>query len=193
VTSGPEHALFVGAPRAQAFVEQLSAELSGVRVASKADDPLSRLIDRALRVITLGGQRSYLDGYTTVLGRTIYVPTTWNERSDLDRLITLRHEAVHLRQFERYGRLFMSLLYLLPLFPFGLAWGRARIEWEAYRETLRATAELRGMEAARDPRLHAHIVHQFTSAAYGYMWPFPRQVQRWIDTALDELELERRA
>ncbi len=183
-----EDALFAGAPRSRAFVEDLRAQIPGVRVVSKADDPFSRLVDRALRVVTLGGQSHYLDAYTTVMGRTIYVPTTWTARSDVDRLITLRHEAVHLKQFARYGRVVMSLLYLVPIVPFGLALGRARIEWEAYRETLRATAELRGVAAARDPALHAHIVRQFTSAAYGFMWPFPRQVQRWIDAAIDELD-----
>jgi hypothetical protein len=182
--------LFAGAPRARAFVERLREELPGVRVVSKAGDPLSLLIDRALRAITLGGQRRYLDGYTTVLGRTIYVPTTWGARSDVERLITLRHEAVHLRQFARHGRLLMSFLYLVPILPFGLALGRARLEWEAYRETLRATAELEGLAAARDPRLRAHIVQQFTSPAYGFMWPFPWQVRRWIDGALAELETE---
>ena len=31
---------------------------------------------------------------------------------------------------------------------------------------------------------------QFTSAAYGWMWPFPRQVERWYDRALAEIAAE---
>jgi hypothetical protein len=127
----------------------------------------------------------------TTIGSTIYVPTGWLERSDDDRYIVLRHEAVHLRQFRRYGLIGMSVLYILPILPLGLAWGRARIEWAAYRETLRATAAVYGLEAAQDARLRAHIVHQFTSGAYGWMWPFPSHVARWMDEALNEIRLER--
>jgi hypothetical protein len=71
----------------------------------------------------------------------------------------------------------------------GLAWGRARLEWEAYAETLRATAETHGLDAARDPRLHDHIVKQFTSGAYGWMWPFPRTIRRWITQEIERLQM----
>jgi len=81
----------------------------------------------------------------------------------------------------------MALLYLLPFFPLGLAYGRARLEWEAYTETLRATAELRGLAAAQDPRLRERIVSRFVGPAYGWMWPFRRQVERWYDAVLEEL------
>jgi hypothetical protein len=33
-------------------------------------------------------------------------------------------------------------------------------------------------------------VDQFTSAAYGWMWPFRAQVERWYDTALAELGVD---
>lgn len=162
------------------FLDALRRELPGVRVVAKATDPFSRAIDRALRVITLGGQSAYMTRYTTVIGRTIYLPTRWEAMSDVDRLIVLRHEAVHLRQFARYGLVGTSLIYLLPIFPVGLAAGRAFIEWEAYRETLRATAELRGIEAAASPELERYLVEQFTSAAYAWMWPFPGHVRGFI-------------
>ena len=74
------------------------------------------------------------------------------------------------------------------IFPVGLAYGRARIEWEAYVETLRATAEVRGIGAARDPALHDYMVKQFTSGAYGWMWPFPGTIRRWIAEALASIE-----
>lgn len=180
--------LFIDAPRSLAFLEDLRREIAGLRVVSKENDAVSRAIDRVLKVLTFGGQRAYMDRYTTVIGATIYLPASWTARSDVDRLITLRHEAVHLRQFARLGRPLMALLYLLPVIPMGLAVGRSRIEWEAYRETLLATAELRGLAAARDCRLHAHIVRQFTSSAYGFMWPFPRQVQGWIDDVIAQIE-----
>jgi hypothetical protein len=165
-------------------------EFPRFRLVPKRESRLQRAIDLALRVVTLGQQREYLTHYHTVLGETLYLPDRWRESSAAQQAITLRHERVHLRQRRRYGTVGMALLYLLPILPLGLAWGRARIEWEAYRETLRATAELFGLEAAQSPELRARIVRQFTGAAYGWMWPFPRTIERWIDEALTELAAE---
>ena len=156
----------------------------------KRGDPFSRAIDVALKVLTLGGQREYLTRYHTVIASTLYVPDGWDDGDDVERVITLRHERVHLRQSRRYGFAGMALLYLVPFFPLGLAYGRARIEWEAYTETIRATAELRGLAAARSEHLRKHIVKQFTGAAYGWMWPFPAQLERWYDAALAEIAAE---
>jgi hypothetical protein len=178
----------LGAPdRCGPYLDELRGEFSGLRVVSKQDDVLSRAIDAALRLVTLGGQSAYLTQYVTTLGQTLYVPTDWDARDDAARYCVLRHEAVHLRQFRRYGRLGMSLIYLVPILPLGLAWGRARLEWEAYAETLRATAEVYGFGAAASPALRARIVAQFTGPAYGWMWPFPRTVSRWVDEELREI------
>jgi hypothetical protein len=86
------------------------------------------------------------------------------------------------------GDLWMSFVYLVPFFPLFFAWGRARIEWEAYVETIRATAEVQGIEAAAN--LRAHIVKRFTGADYGWMWPFPGAVNRWFDEALADVRAE---
>ena len=169
------------------FIETIRQEFPTFRIVPKRGHGLSRAIDLALKLLTFGGQRSYLTRYHTVLGNTLYVPPTWELMSDLDRVILLRHERVHLRQRRRYGAFVMTFLYLIPFFPLGLAYGRARIEWEAYEETLRATAELLGLEAARSGSLHAHIVARFTGPDYGWMWPFERSVQAWYDRALADL------
>jgi hypothetical protein len=156
-------------------------------IVAKRGDRLSRLIDRALRVITLGAQDRYLTEYHTVIGDTLYVPDAWDRMGDTERTILLRHERVHLRQRRRYGLPLMAFLYLVPIFPLFLALGRARLEWEAYAETLRATAELRGYAAAADPALRRHIVQRFLGPDYGWMWPFRGQVERWYDAVLHEL------
>lgn len=174
--------------RAERYLSELARELPGVRVVDKAGSRLCRLLDVALRVVTLGRQSAFMTRYVTTIGKTIYVPEGWAERSEADRYATLRHEAVHLRQFRRYGRLGTSLLYLLPILPMGLALGRARLEQEAYAETLRATAEVGGLEAAE--RLREHVVRQFVSGAYGWMWPFPGAIHRWLDRTLEEIRLE---
>lgn len=175
--------------RADTFFEEMQREIGALRIVHKENDAFSKLIDTLLRVVTLGQMRTYVSQYTTVMGHTIYVPAGWDARPDTERYVTLRHEAVHFRQMKRYGQVGMSLLYMLPIFPLGLAYGRARIEWEAYAETLRAIAEVNGLDAARHPKLRAHIVKQFTSAAYGWMWPFPGAVNAWIDAELARIAL----
>jgi hypothetical protein len=169
------------------MLEEMQREFPRFKVVYKRESPFSKLIHRCLLVVTLGGQRQFLTGYYTVIGDTLYVPDGWDDLDPVDRAILLRHERVHLRQRRRYGSVGMALIYLLPFFPLGLAYGRARLEWEAYRETLRATAELRGLEAAREPALRERIVGRFTGPDYGWMWPFRRRVERWYDETLAEL------
>jgi hypothetical protein len=176
--------------RLGALLSDFARRTPAVRVVRKRDYWHQRAAHVALMVLTAGGMRSYLSQYVTTLGHTIYVPDDFERWPAARAWEVLRHEAVHVAQFERLGWLGMVLLYgLLPL-PFGLAYGRARLEWEAYAETLRAVAELEGLEAARDPRLHDEIVRRFTGPDYGWMWPFPAMVRRWIRDALDRIECE---
>jgi hypothetical protein len=177
-------------PTSNAFIAEIQAEFPDFRIVRKRDSLLSRLLGIALSALTFGAQREFMTRYHTVLWNTLYVPDLWEETPDLARLITLRHERIHLRQRRRYGDVLMTFLYTFPFLPLGLAYGRARIEWEAYRETILATAELRGLAAARSPELREHIVRQFTSGAYGWMWPFPRTLHRWYDEAITEIEAE---
>ncbi len=172
----------------QTFLEEILKEFPTFRIVHKDRDGLSRAIDLGLRVVTLGRMTEYQTHYHTVIGNTLYVPRCWDSTPEVDRVITLRHERVHLRQRKRLSLPLMAFSYFIPILPLGLAYGRARIEWEAYAESLRATAELKGLAAARDPSFRAELLRRFTSADYGWMWPFPRQVGRWIDQELDDIE-----
>jgi hypothetical protein len=175
-------------PETERFLRALRDEFPRFRIVSKRESPLSQLIDRLLKLITLGGQRHYLTRYHTVIGDTLYVPEVWASMTDQARVILLRHERIHLLQRRRYGFPLFAFLYLVPFLPLGLAYFRARLEWEAYRETLRATGELRGRAALHAPELRQSIVERFTGPDYGWMWPFPRSVNRWFDQAVMELE-----
>ncbi len=99
------------------FIETIRAEFPTFRIVPKRGHWPSRAIDLALKALTFGGQRSYLSRYHTVIGNILYVPPTWEAMSDLDRVILLRHERVHLRQRRRYGAVLMTWLYLMPFFP----------------------------------------------------------------------------
>jgi len=170
--------------RLDRLLADLAAEFRGFRLIRKDRSRLQRAIHVGLAVITLGGMRRYLTGYQTTIGRTIYVTPDWDELPRDDRWVTLRHERIHLRQFRRYTRPGMAVLYLLVPLPMGLAWFRARFEKEAYAETIRAAAEIHGADRVRDPGFRAGIVGQFTGPSYGWMWPFRRNLESWYDSVL---------
>jgi hypothetical protein len=174
--------------RHEALLREIREEFPTFAIVPKRTSRLQRAIALVLAVVTLGGQRHYLTRYHTVLFGKLWVPGAWDRMSDDDRYILLRHERVHLRQRRRMGDVWMALAYLLPLFPLFLAWGRARIEWEAYVETIRATAEVRGLDAAR--ALEDEIVRRYTGPDYGWMWPFPSAVRRWFREVIADLEAE---
>lgn len=170
------------------LIAEIREEFPRFRIEPKSGSRFQRAIDLALKIVTFGGQRGYLSVYHTVIGDTLWVPDAWQEMSDLERAVLLRHERVHLRQRRRWGLPLMTFLYLLPFLPIGLAYGRARIEWEAYTETLRATAELMGRDALHSPALREKIIRRFTGPDYGWMWPFEARVARWYDAALAEID-----
>ena len=175
--------------RSDALLDEIRAEFPSFRLRKKRESRLQRAIHVALAVVTVGGQRAYMTRYHTVLFGTLWVPDAWDEMPDLDRYVLLRHERVHLRQRRRMGDFLMAFVYVVPFFPIFLAYGRARIEWEAYVETIRATAEVHGLPAAK--RLRASLIERFTGPDYGWMWPFPSVIRRWYDDAVQAIENER--
>lgn len=174
--------------RLTTFMAELRKEFPHFSIRKKRDSALQRAIHVALMVITFGGQRVYITHYHTVLFGVLWVPDAWDAMSDDDKFVLLRHERIHLIQRKRMGDLVMAWVYLVPFFPLFLAYGRARLEWEAYVETIRATAEVYGIEAAAS--LRPQIVKRFTGPDYGWMWPFPKQVNRWFDEALADARAE---
>lgn len=173
--------------------EELARAPQPVRVVPKSRYRHQRWIGALLRVVTFGGQTTYLSHYVTTLGRFIFVPDDFDAWEPAHAIEVLRHELVHVRQFERLGWLGMIAIYGFFPLPAFLAYGRARLEWEAYEETLRAVAELEGLDAARSRELRAQIVRRFTGPDYGWMWPFPNTIERWIDRALERLDAATRA
>jgi hypothetical protein len=172
-------------PRHHQLLAEIQREFPDFAIVPKRGDRLQHAIAFALALATVGGQRRYISAYHTVLFGKLYVADAWANMDDSSRYILLRHERVHLRQRRRMGDLPMAFVYLLPIFPVFLAWGRARIEWEAYRETIRATAEVHGLAAAR--ALEAEIVRRYVGPDYGWMWPFPATIRRWFRQAITEL------
>lgn len=174
--------------RYQELLDEIAREFPGFRVVRKDRSPFQRAIGVALKIVTAGAQRGYLTQYQTTIRRTVYVTPDWDDLPASQRYITMRHERMHLRQFRRYTLPLMALLYVLVPLPLGLAWFRARFEKEGYAETIRAAAEVHGLEHVRDPEFREYVLSQFTSGAYGWMWPFRRGLERWYDGVIEALE-----
>jgi hypothetical protein len=174
--------------RYDSLVEALRVELPGFRIVRKDRSRLHRAIHHVLIVVTFGRMRSYLDSYQTTIGKTVYVTADWDDLDPDQRYVTLRHEAIHLRQFRRYTLPGMAVLYVLLPLPLGLAWFRARFEMAAYAESIRAAAEVWGPEYPRRNSYRAHIIDQFVGPSYGWMWPFRASLERWYDRVLASVE-----
>lgn len=176
--------------RYDALVEALRAEIPGFRIVRKDHSRLHRAIHVALIALTFGHMRSYLDSFQTTIGKTVYVTADWDDWSPDRRYVTLRHEAVHLRQFRKFTLPGMAVLYVLLPLPMGLAWFRAYFEKQAYAETIRAAAEVHGIDYTRTESHRRYVIDQFCGPSYGWMWPFRRGLERWYDgvvaTMIDE-------
>jgi hypothetical protein len=172
--------------RLESLLTAIHREFPSFEIVRKEGDVLQRALSVVIAVLTFGGQRSYLTTYHTVLFGKLYVAKNFDRLDDDARYVLLSHERIHLRQRQRMGDVAMAFLYLLPIFPLFLALGRARIEWEAYEATLLATAEVGGLDAAK--ALEPEIVRRFVGPDYGWMWPFPRTVRRWIRDSIAKLE-----
>ena len=146
-----------------------------------------RVIGLLFIVLTFGRARGYMEHVVTTIGRRIYVPRSWGSWPREHRVDILRHELVHVAQFERWGVLPFLVAYLLLPLPIGLAWCRMRLEREAYEESIRC-AWARGGRAATDA-LRSRVVGQFLSAGYLWMWPFRASVARWYDVFVESLDL----
>ncbi len=177
--------------RYTALVEALQAEIPGFRIVRKDRSRLHRAIHVALIGVTFGRMRSYLDSFQTTIGKTVYVTADWDDWPVDRRYVTLRHEAIHLRQFRKLTLPLMALIYILLPLPMGLAWGRAWLEREAYAETIRAAAEVWGNDAVRRLDYRNYVIDQFTGPSYGWMWPFRASLERWYDQILATLDEKR--
>ncbi len=177
--------------RYEALVGALREEIPGFRIVRKDQSALHRAIHVALIGLTFGQMRTYLGSFQTTIGRTVYVTSDWDDWEPDRRYVTLRHEAVHLRQFRRLTLPGMAVLYLLVPLPMGLAWFRAQFEKEAYAESIRAAAEVWGKAYAASADYRNHIVGQFLGPSYGWMWPFRRALERWYERVLATVREDR--
>lgn len=172
------------------LLDEIHKEFPDFVMIKKPDSRFMRAIAWLLCVLTFGTQREFMTRYTTTIGHTVYIPGDWGSWDELSCVEVLRHERVHMRQQSRYGRLLFTFLYLLPFLPLFLAYGRARLEMEAYTESVRARAQLRGAACVQVQGFRDWLASQFLTGSYGFMWPFRKTVLRWVEEAIKKAVAE---
>ena len=130
------------------------------------------------------------DNFTTTIFSTMYVSSSWSEKSDERKYRTLRHEEVHIEQFHCFplGRwawpinhLLMSLCYLL-LLP-AIFSMRAKFEREGYTQTLLVEFELGGPFSEDRMEYNARwLAETFGGSAYAWMWTRKKAYAWSMDT-----------
>lgn len=138
------------------FAVKALYEANGIHLATKSDSWLLR----ALRPML--GQR-WWERMAVTIGSTVYLPDHIEDPWDYEQL--LRHEAIHVFQFRRWGVLFWLTYLLLPL-PAGLAWFRWRWEREAY-----LTSEIMGAAPHNRDRMAQWVASLMWSPNYFWAWP----------------------
>ena len=113
-----------------------------------------------MMIVTFGRVRDYLHEYYNTFRSTVYVTAEWEDKDPDDCYILLRHEREHMRQFRRYTSSGMLFLYWLMPLPFGLAYFRARFEKAGYEQTIRATAEIYGLDYVKDEWFREFVVER---------------------------------
>jgi|HubBroStandDraft_1064217.scaffolds.fasta_scaffold112390_2 hypothetical protein len=161
------------------------AEFSTYTVQYKANSALMKLFNVLLIIVTFGQSKSFMTSFVTTIWTTVYVPSSWDSLNSADKCVLLRHERVHMRQARNLGRWRFALTYMLWPLPILLAKGRASLEMEAYTETLRAWNDYGANILQTGFRVD--IISNFTTGAYGWMWPFPRDIGDWYNSAAKQV------
>ena len=178
------------------LLDRVKLEIPGVRVILHKNSRCIRAIYALIRVFSKGFDSSH---YTTTIGKRMYVPDDWYNRSPRLRYEVLRHELVHMRQFRRWPFRFfdlpvlrlvnfltVSFCYLLVL-PTKRTM-RAKFEREAYTQTLLVRYEIYGpytLDIAM--RLTSKMARVFGGPDYFYMWSAP-DARKWAAATMEAIE-----
>jgi len=165
-------------PNVDEVTAQIKSEFPSYQTKNKADVWWMRALG-----LVLGA--SFMAKYVTTVGNTMYLLSVWPQWDVGHQCAMLRHERQHMRQAKRLTYPVYALLYFFALFPVGLAYARARLEFEAYSEQMQAWKDY-GLDYASDDQV-SWLVSQFTGPAYGFMWPFPKAVTGWFRQTVKRL------
>lgn len=137
------------------------AQVPGLRIVRKQDVGWMRALGVALRPLN----PRFSTHYTTVVGRTIYLPDGPLPERD-SQAVTLGHELVHLLDMAEHGLSFYAT-YLVGPAPFGRTL-RAHWERRGYAVDLLIARDRGGRRAVE--QLHDWLAGLFAGPHYGWMW-----------------------
>lgn len=129
---------------------------------------------RALGTLLWPLNRSYVNGYVTVLGRTAWWPNEQRFRNDPKVLGTLLHERVHLWDW-RDNPLWFPASYVL----FGPVVWTKRAHWERRGYVIDLVLQQRQGTPVECQKKWMKQV--FCGSDYGWMWPNPSAIEAWVD------------
>ena len=136
----------------------------GAHLKPKSD---SRLMHAIGKVLSVFGNKRFMESYWTTLFKTIYYPSRVSDPYRYD--VVIEHECVHVAQWRKFNILFTISYLFIPL-PMGLAWFRWRWEREAYLVNIaHAQDKLAAIES---------IVHNLW---HEYLWTWPKKrMRKWF-------------
>jgi hypothetical protein len=167
------------------FHVETRKEFPDYTIVLKTNSWFMRFLGKLMYAMTFGHSNSFMEMVTTI-GTTVYVPKDWDRREPEARLVTLRHERVHMRQSRTWGPLFSVAYLLLPL-PILFAWCRTIWEREAYEESMRTRVELRGIKSIDNSVYRAHILGHFSGPSYFWAWVLKSSNEKWYDSVVARL------
>ena len=143
-----------------------------------------------VRLVTFGGNRTFLTQYLTTIGPVIGVPVGWDPKLPQHAPV-IAHELVHVEQYRKLGIgsawvgvVLFGLLYLLLPLPMGLAYFRWRFEREAYARGFTLELEQAKVQGDDALTLRGYLIdfgtEQLSGSAYGWAWP-RLWVRRWFE------------
>ena len=168
------------------FHVETRKEFPNYVVVLKTNSWFMRFLGALMYAVTFGHSNSFMLMVTTI-GTTVYVPKDWGKREPAARLVTLRHERVHMRQSRTWGPLFTVAYLLLPL-PILFAWCRTKWEREAYEESMYARVELLGLKSIDNSTYRTHILSHFSGPSYFWAWILESSNEKWYDGVVAKLK-----
>lgn len=194
------------------FVEILTAKTPSLKIKYKDESPLMKLIAKLLFF-----NKNFMTGYITTIGDSVYFTDEKSIKEfPLDKMITLAHEYVHIKDSHKYTPILFGSLYLFPqifvllaipmlfiigwwgllFLLFGLpipAYFRMRFELNGYNMTLFSMNELmlesKWTETPRRKMLEdsANRINKDAFKGPGYYFMWPMGIQSKFDKTIDDI------
>jgi len=140
-----------------------------IKLVHKKNSKLMRLIGW----LTKSFNPTFMDEYTTTIGRTIYLPSKWDNWSKVKQIVILCHEKTHINQYKKC-RLWFVLSYLFLPLPMFFSYFRCKYEAEAYTINIKHGVSIDDVvEELHGPR--------YLYAGYGFG---KKRLKKWIEKEL---------